>query len=94
MDPSQVALLPVTFIEERNGKALVRLPNGSKTSVQFDALDVQPLWAHFVVSRSGSGVTVYCGDCRQGEESPDWPEALVRLRDHYRQSHPDAASER
>jgi hypothetical protein len=30
----------VWFIEDRNGKALVRLPNGSKTSLPYEALDI------------------------------------------------------
>jgi len=30
----------VMFIEDRNGRALVRLPNGSKTSLPYDSLDL------------------------------------------------------
>lgn len=40
----QWASLLVHFIEDRNGRALVRLPNGSKTSVDYDAL--RPAEAH------------------------------------------------
>ena len=40
----QWASLLVCFIEDRNGKALVRLPNGSKTSVEYKAL--RPAEAH------------------------------------------------
>jgi hypothetical protein len=36
----------VVFLEDRNGKALVRLPNGSKTSLLYESLD-------FVVSVDG-----------------------------------------
>jgi hypothetical protein len=34
-----VASVLVWFIEDRNGKALVRLPNGSKTSLPYECLD-------------------------------------------------------
>jgi hypothetical protein len=35
-----VAMILVRFIEERDGKALVRLPSGSKTSLPFECLDL------------------------------------------------------
>jgi hypothetical protein len=35
-----VGTILVVFIEERDGNALVRLPNGSKTSLPFDCLDL------------------------------------------------------
>ncbi len=38
MEPSQFAHIGVTFIEERAGQAVVRLPNGSKTTLDFNAL--------------------------------------------------------
>lgn len=41
METSQLATVGVTFIEDRNGRALVRLPNGSKTSIAYDALRSQ-----------------------------------------------------
>lgn len=34
-----VAAVLVEYLEDRNGKALVRLPNGSKTSLPHDCLD-------------------------------------------------------
>jgi hypothetical protein len=40
LEAGDVASILVTFIEERNGKALVRLPNGSKTSLPFECLDL------------------------------------------------------
>ena len=46
MQRGDVASILVVFLEDRNGKALVRLPNGSKTSVPHESLD-------FVVSVDG-----------------------------------------
>ena len=40
LEPGDVASLFVQFIEMRDGEALVRLPNGSKTSVSPAALDL------------------------------------------------------
>jgi hypothetical protein len=39
MKPGDVASVLVMFIEDRDGRALVRLPNGSKTSLPYDCLD-------------------------------------------------------
>lgn len=35
MEPGDTATVVVSFIEDRNGRALVRLPNGSKTSLAY-----------------------------------------------------------
>lgn len=40
LEDGDVAMILVKFIEVRNGKALVRLPNGSKTSLPFECLDL------------------------------------------------------
>ncbi|WP_405142450.1 hypothetical protein OG589_34555 [Sphaerisporangium sp. NBC_01403] len=39
MEFGDVASVLVVFIEDRNGRALVRLPNGSKTSLPYASLD-------------------------------------------------------
>ena len=39
MQPGDVGSILVVYLEDRNGKALVRLPNGSKTSLPYDSLD-------------------------------------------------------
>jgi hypothetical protein len=39
MQRGDVASILVVYLEDRNGRALVRLPNGSKTSVPHDSLD-------------------------------------------------------
>ncbi|HVM35599.1 MAG TPA: hypothetical protein VM784_09660 [Actinomycetota bacterium] len=68
MTPSQIkpgdfATLGVVFIEERGGLALVRLPNGSKTTVEFGVL--RPLGGpvHFVQDLGGPDETAYCQAC-------------------------------
>jgi hypothetical protein len=38
LDAGQWASILVQYLEDRNGRALVRLPNGSKTSVSHSAL--------------------------------------------------------
>jgi hypothetical protein len=40
LEPGDVASVLVQFIEMRDGKAVVRLPNGSKTSIVAEALDL------------------------------------------------------
>ena len=40
LEPGDVASLFVQFIEIRDGAAVVRLPNGSKTTVPPEALDL------------------------------------------------------
>jgi hypothetical protein len=40
LETGDIAVVLVQYIEERNGKALVRLPNGSKTSLPFACLDL------------------------------------------------------
>lgn len=46
LQAGDVASILVVYLEDRNGRALVRLPNGSKTSLPYDSLD-------FVVSTDG-----------------------------------------
>jgi hypothetical protein len=46
MQAGDVGSILVIFLEDRNGKALVRLPNGSKTSLPRESVD-------FVVSMDG-----------------------------------------
>lgn len=38
----------VVFFDDRDGRALVRLPDGSKTTVDFDALTLDAGIVHFV----------------------------------------------
>ena len=90
MDPGQLALIPVTFVEDRAGRALVRLLNGSKTSIDYDALNVRPALAHFTRSSDGPGVTFVCTLCGAAQECGDWSGALSAAEGHYGAEHRDA----
>lgn len=69
-DPGDLAFLGSTFIEERDGRALVRLPNGSKTSLSYDALRAVGGPVHFV-DNGADQVTVHCQLC-------DWSNRTTR----------------
>jgi hypothetical protein len=43
LEPGQWALVRVQFIEDRAGRALVRLPNGTKSSLDYGTLDPLPM---------------------------------------------------
>jgi hypothetical protein len=43
LQPGQWALVRVKFIEDRAGRALVRLPNGTKSSLDYDTLEPLPI---------------------------------------------------
>lgn len=87
MQPGQVALLPVTFIEDRAGRALVRLPNGSKTTVGLEALAAQPARGHFVARDSGPGGVVHCLECDWSTDFSAWPDAVAELNAHAATAH-------
>lgn len=54
----------VTYLEERNGKALVRLPNGSKTTVRFGSIErAEASGFHFSASTYDYGEQVCCLIC-------------------------------
>jgi hypothetical protein len=61
--PGDFATLGVVVVEDRNGRALVRLPNGTKTSVSYSALRGLGGPVHFVRDLTGEGETVYCQAC-------------------------------
>jgi hypothetical protein len=63
MEPGELAELRVTFIEDSRGRAVVRLPNGSKTTLDYDSLESRGGHAHFVRNADGSGESVFCLDC-------------------------------
>lgn len=62
MEPGQLCRVVATFIEDRDGRALVRLPNGSKSSVPYGAIEGAQARAHFVASPDDSTVEVFCLD--------------------------------
>lgn len=82
VEPGQVALVPVTFIEDRGGRAVVRLPSGTKTTLQYDALAEQPGLAHFVRARSGPGGDVYCLRCDWSAPFEEWQDGARSLASH------------
>ena len=69
MERGDLASIVVTYLEDREGKALVRLPNGSKTRVDPGALMLLPGRGHLQRSDAGQ-VKVWCEDC-------DWHEVTV-----------------
>ncbi|MBK6870380.1 MAG: hypothetical protein IPJ14_06810 [Kineosporiaceae bacterium] len=87
MEPGQLALIPVTFVEDRDGRALVRLPNGSKTSIEYDVLDARAALTHFIRSVDGRGVTALCMICRDLQETDGWSEAVAAAERHHRADH-------
>ena len=84
-EPGQFARISVVFIAERAGRALVRLPSGSKTTVDFDALIPDAGTVHFV--RETSGERACCGQCDREvtAESRVSAEELYRL--HHLKAH-------
>jgi hypothetical protein len=82
VEPGQVATVPVTFIEDRAGQAVVRLPSGTKTTLQYDALTEQRGFGHFVRAEVGAGGTVYCGRCEWSSPFQQWQDGASRLADH------------
>ncbi len=87
MEPGEVALVPVTFIEERRGAALVRLPNGSKTTVEYEALEALGARGHFVQAIQGPGGAVYCSECEWSSQFRRWPQGATDLAAHYKAAH-------
>ncbi|MCP3995018.1 MAG: hypothetical protein GY722_08130 [bacterium] len=87
MKQGEFATVAVQFIEERNGRALVRLPNGSKTSLAFDALDAQGVHAHLPASGGGTN-EAYCSECDWTITKDGWQAAFVAVRTHWLERHP------
>lgn len=64
LEAGQLSFLGFTFIEERDGKAIVRLPNGSKTTVRFTTLQPEGgTSVHFTRSTWNDGETTRCLTC-------------------------------
>jgi hypothetical protein len=74
----------VTFIEDRGGRAIVRLPNGSKTTVDYGALQPTAGSVHFAYE------SAYCQeeDCEwRVENAPTRTEAEDQYLAHHRSAH-------
>jgi hypothetical protein len=87
VESGQLCNVVATFIEDRNGRALVRLPNGSKTSVPYGAATEVPARGHFVPAQDDSSVSVYCLDDDWSDIAPDFNHATDLLV-HHTQGHP------
>jgi hypothetical protein len=59
-DPGELLALRVTFVEDGAGRAVVRLPNGSKTTLDHDCLRAIGGSVHFVRGSFGSTETAHC----------------------------------
>jgi hypothetical protein len=82
-----VAIVPVVFIEDRSGRALVRLPNGSKTSLAYNSLTETSALGHFIPDQDGSAVTAHCRDCGWSRRELLWGDASEQLAQHRRVDH-------
>jgi hypothetical protein len=89
VDEGQVALIPVTYLEDRHGRALVRLPNGSKTSVQPEALSPLQARGHFI--RATPGGRVLClydrNECSWTTDFEQWHDGVEALARHWAEAH-------
>ena len=83
VESGQFARIGVTFIEDRAGHAVVRLPNGSKTTVDYEVLQPAGGAVHFVNS------TAYCQDpaCDWEATAASRPEAELRYLEHHEAVH-------
>ena len=82
MQPGELCSVTATFIEDRSGRALVRLPNGSKSSVPYGALIGLNVRGHFVPSLDGTEVNVFCLDDDWSDLAPDFNQAAGLLQRH------------
>ncbi|GAA1435267.1 hypothetical protein GCM10009641_30950 [Mycobacterium cookii] len=82
VEPGQLCSVVATFIEDRDGRALVRLPNGSKTSVPYGAVRADAARGHFVPAQDGAAVDVFCGDDDWSASASDFNEAAAMLTQH------------
>lgn len=82
MKPGQLCAVVATYIEDRNGRALVRLPNGSKTSIPHGSYVADSVRGHFVPAQDDSYVDVFCLDDNWSAQGGDFAQAADRLREH------------
>ena len=88
MEPGEFAIVAVQFIEERNGRALVRLPNGSNTSIAFDALAAQRVRAYLPADGGGPN-DASCSACDWKTTEDGWHAAYLADRSHWVGQHSD-----
>jgi hypothetical protein len=90
LEPGELASLSVTFIEDRSGRAVVRLPNGSKTTVDYDGLRRIGGSAHFARATNGTGESVFCRevDCDWTTDRSSRVDAEDAYIEHLDSEHP------
>lgn len=90
VEPGALAVLHVTFIEDRAGRAIVRLPNGSKTTLDYEALRVLGGSVHFVAKADRTGETAWCQeqDCEWHHEAESRVTAEDQYIAHLAEAHP------
>jgi hypothetical protein len=79
VETGEFASIIVQFLDDRDGRALVRLPNGSKTRVDHGDLAALPGNGHIV---GGSPVRAHCHDCEWAGSFPDRHAAHAALAAH------------
>jgi hypothetical protein len=89
LTPGQPAGMIVTFIEERAGRAIVRLPNGSKTTVDLDSLRPRPGRVHFV-RMEGTAEEAWCQICDWSGRGATRIDAENEYFQHVADDHPEA----
>jgi hypothetical protein len=87
VESGRIAMVPLAFIEERGGRALVRLPNGSKTSLAYNSLTETQARGHFIPEHDGSAVPACCLDCEWSQRELLWRDACEGLAQHRRDDH-------
>ncbi|MFJ5987944.1 hypothetical protein [Lentzea sp. NPDC092896] len=79
IERGDIASVLVQFLEDRDGRALVRLPNGSKTSLPYECLDLVvrsddlPAPVTTDALRSGPLLAPYRGQSASEDHHPDTP---------------------
>lgn len=87
MEPGDDATVEVSFIEDRNGRALVRLPNGSKTSLAYSVLTPRSISNHDNACRRCGRAVVRNAEVRDVFEGMHW------VCFHYEFEHNDGAGD-
>jgi hypothetical protein len=87
VESGRIAIVPVVFIEDRGGHALVRLPTGSKTALAYNSLTETGARGHFLPERDGSAVIAYRADCEWAQRGLLWRDASEALAHHRRDDH-------
>ena len=89
MEEGEFASVVVQFLEDRNGRALVRLPNGSKTSVAYDAIVPTGVDGIHIVMCGAGPNEVFCQRCDWHATGESYQAAFELARAHVETDHID-----